>query len=104
MRISPSLSNATRYFLFQETRNTHKPINFLIHPNELITEESLHQSVEKRSSNYLAYLLSDVLRHNLKQHNLGEKAAALFEKEIQFWDKKNYRFISLKNYSTQIED
>lgn len=99
MRLSPSLSNATRYFLFQETKNTHKPINFLIHPNELITEESLHQSVEKRSSNYLAYLLSDVLRHRLKQHNLGEKAANLFEKEIQFWNKRNYRFISLKDYS-----
>ncbi len=99
MRISPSLSNATRYFLFQETRNTHKPINFLIHPNELIMEESLHQSVEKRSSNYLVYLLSDVLRHNLKLHNLGEKAANLFEKEIKFWNKRNYRFISLKDYS-----
>ena len=100
MRISPFLNRMTRTFLYWETRSTSKGINFLIHPNELITEEDLHLKTERRASNYVAYLLSDVLRRRLKQKNLGPKAVQLFKQEIQFWNNKEYEFKRIKDYDT----
>ena len=98
MRISPALNRMTRRFLYWETRKTGKGINFLIHPNELITEEDLHLKTEKRASNLIAYLLSDVLRRRLKQRNLGENAVQLFKREIAFWADKEYEFKRIKDY------
>ncbi|MFV0471397.1 MAG: polysaccharide deacetylase family protein [Paludibacteraceae bacterium] len=98
MRISPALNKATRLFLYRETKNTNKPINFLIHPNELIEEESLHLKTEKRAGNFVSYLLSDVLRRRLKQKNLGLTARDLYENEIAFWKQKKYDFSTLKEY------
>lgn len=97
MRISPTINSLTRRLLYVETRNTCKPINFLIHPNEVITEENLHTKTQRRASNYIAYLLSDVLRRKLKQKNLGIAALDLFEKEVAFWKSKGYSFVSIKD-------
>jgi len=97
MRIAPILNRLIRWCLYLETKNTKKVVNFLIHPNELITEEDLHLATERRASNYLSYLLSDVLRRKLKQKNLGLPAAALYEKEIRFWKKKKYEFRKVKS-------
>ena len=96
MRISPVLNKITRYFLYLETKNTTKPVNFLIHPNELIDEESLNLRVERRSENFISYLLADVLRKKLKQRNLGIPARDLFEKELKYWKRKNYNFQTIK--------
>lgn len=101
MRISPLLTTLIRKFLYLETRKTNKTVNFLIHPNELITEKNLHLKTEHRASNYLSYLLSDLLRKKLKQKNLGIKAADLFEKEILFWKNKGYNFISVKSIQAE---
>ena len=98
MRISPFLTGITRTFLYWETKGTGKGINFLIHPNELITEEDLHLKTEKRASNYISYLLSDVLRRKLKQRNLGEDAIRLFTREIEYWNNKDYQFKRIKDY------
>ena len=92
MRISPFITRLTRQLLYLETRKTNKPINFLIHPNEVITEENLHTKTQRRASNYIAYLLSDVLRRKLKQKNLGQDALNLFEKEVLSWSAKKYEF------------
>ena len=100
MRVSPFLNRVTRFLLYLETRNTNKGINFLIHPNELITEEDLHLKTEKRASNLVSYLLSDVLRRRLKQRNLGSEAILLFSREIEFWDKKEYIFKRIKDYDS----
>jgi hypothetical protein len=88
--------------IFSGSNHTHEKfiyifVNFLIHPNELITEEDLRLATERRASNYLSYLLSDVLRRKLKQKNLGLPAAALYEKEIRFWKKKEYEFRKVKS-------
>lgn len=96
MRVAPWLSKCVRDFLYLETKNTEKGINFLVHPIELILEPDLHEKVERRSSNYIAYLLSDVIRHQLKLRNLGEPAVKLFETDIQFWQKHNYTFKTIK--------
>lgn len=97
MRVAPWLNKAVRDFLYLETRNTDKGINFLVHPIELILEPDLHEKIERRSANYIAYLLSDVIRHQLKLRNLGEPAVKLFEREIQFWQKHHYSFELIKN-------
>ena len=101
MRISPSINALTRRFLFWETKNTAKPINFLIHPNEVITEENLHTETQRRASSYIGYLLSDVLRRRLKQKNLGQDALNLFEKEVKFWANKQYQFKRIKDIGGQ---
>lgn len=97
MRISPTLNALTRRLLYWETRNTVKPINFLIHPNEVITEENLHTETQRRASSYIGYLLSDVLRRKLKQKNLGLDALKLFEKEVSFWKSKQYEFKRIRD-------
>lgn len=97
MRISPFINSLTRRLLYIETRNTVKPINFLIHPNEVITEENLHTETQRRASSYIGYLLSDVLRRKLKQKNLGHDAFNLFEKEVKFWASKQYQFKRIKD-------
>ena len=97
MRISPFINSLTRRLLFLETNHTNKPINFLIHPNEVITEENLHIKTQRRASNYIAYLLSDVLRRKLKQKNLGIDALRLFETEVKYWSCKGYSFDRIKD-------
>lgn len=97
MRISPLVNSLTRRLLYLETKSTNKPINFLIHPNEVITEENLHTKTQRRASNYIGYLLSDVLRRKLKQNNLGQVALNLFEKEVLFWSDNKYEFKRIKD-------
>ena len=97
MRISPTLNALTRRLLYWETKNTSKPINFLIHPNEVITEENLHTETQRRASSYIGYLLSDVLRRKLKQKNLGKEALNLFEEEVKYWSNKKYKFRRIKD-------
>lgn len=97
MRISPKLNALTRRLLYWETKDTAKAVNFLVHPNEVITEEDLHLKTQRRASSYVGYLLSDVLRRRLKQRNLGNDALLLFEKEIQFWAVKGYQFKRIKD-------
>lgn len=102
MRISPFINSLTRRLLYIETRNTAKPINFLIHPNEVITEENLHTQTQRRASSYIGYLLSDVLRRKLKQKNLGQNALSLFEKEVEYWKQKDYSFVRIKDIKATI--
>lgn len=97
MRISPSINALTRRLLYLETKNTPKAINFLIHPNEVITEDNLNLKTQRRASSYIGYLLSDVLRRKLKQKNLGRDALNLFEKEIKYWSNKDYNFVRIKD-------
>ena len=98
MRISPSLNALTRRLLYLETQNSDKAINFLIHPNEVITEEDLHTKTQRRASSYIGYLLSDVLRRKLKQKHLGQPALELFEHEVRFWADKQYEFKRIKDF------
>jgi len=97
MRVAPGLSRLTRDLVYLETKDTNKVVNFLIHPIELILEPELHEKLERRSKNYIAYLLSDVLRHQLKLRNLGEPAVNLFEDDLKFWLNHNYEFVTVNS-------
>lgn len=97
MRIAPTINSMTRQLLYFETKDTNKVVNFLIHPNEIITEENLHIKTQRRASSYIGYLLSDVLRRKLKQKNLGKNALILFEEEVKFWAGKEFVFKRIKD-------
>jgi hypothetical protein len=71
---------------------------FLTHPNEFIDEERDQKKIQRRSGNYMSYLLGDVLRHSLKVKNLGKKAIPILEEELAFFKKNNYQLISCSDY------
>ena len=96
MRIAPGLNRFTRNVLYLETLCSGRQFVFLTHPNEFIDEDQETTEIERRGSNYISYLLGDVLRHKLKVKNLGEKALPIFEKELSFFQKKGFEFISCK--------
>jgi peptidoglycan-N-acetylglucosamine deacetylase len=102
MRVFPSLTHLVRQCLHAEANNSTKPIVFLIHPNEFIEEEHLNHKVPRRTNNPLKYFFADVLRNKLKLKNLGHEAVTLYEKEIDFFVKHNYEFLTIKDYALKI--
>ena len=98
MRISPHLNKMTRNLLHIETKFNFKPIVFLTHPNEFINEEFEGTKISRRGSNIISYVLKDVLRHWLKLKNLGEIAIPILEEELNFFKKKEYNFVTMKEY------
>jgi peptidoglycan-N-acetylglucosamine deacetylase len=98
MRIAPTINRMTRNLLHLETKLNNRPFVFLTHPNEFINEVRDNESIERRARNYLSYLLGDVLRHKLKVKNLGLDAIPIFEMELQFFQKKEYNFLTCKDY------
>ena len=97
MRIFPNAIKILRYLLDFENSINKKPIVFLTHPNEYIIEDFENINI-RRSQNYFGYLFRDVLRRRIKIKNLGSKGLSLYENEIRFFKKKEYKFISLKQY------
>lgn len=98
MRISPVLNRMTRLALYIETKINNRPIIFVIHPNEFIDEDREKGILERRGSNFVSYLLGDVVRHKLKLRNLGKNALPLFEKELTFFSAKGFRFMRCQDY------
>jgi peptidoglycan-N-acetylglucosamine deacetylase len=98
MRIAPALNRITRKMLWLETKCNQRPFVFLTHPNEFIDEDRDYENIERRAKNYFSYLLGDVLRHKLKVRNLGAKALPIFEKELMFFKKKQFDFITCKKF------
>lgn len=98
MRISPNITKLVIRFADLESRfSNHFPM-FIIHPNEFIEEESDSKQFEKRTKNYFSYLIADKLRYKLKLKNLGLAAVPFFEDQIKFFYKRNYNFMTLKEY------
>lgn len=105
MRIAPCLNRFTRRLLYLETLCNGRQFVFLTHPNEFIDEDREDGAIERRASNYISYLLGDVIRHKLKVKNLGEKALPIYEKELAFFKKKSFDFIACKElYQRKINE
>jgi peptidoglycan/xylan/chitin deacetylase (PgdA/CDA1 family) len=102
MRISPELNRMTRNLLYIESKFNHKPIVFLTHPNEFIDEEPEDGKIQKRGSNFVSYFIRDVLRHKLKIKNLGAKALPILEEELNFFNRNNFKFVTMKEYYIQM--
>lgn len=98
LRIAPTISGLLRRLLAQEAGSTGKPVVFLTHPNEFIDEVSDGRKIERRSSNYISYLLGDVVRRELKLKNLGLKAIPLYRREIEYFKNKGFEFVTCQQY------
>jgi peptidoglycan/xylan/chitin deacetylase (PgdA/CDA1 family) len=92
MRVAPGLNRVLRNILYMETQLTQRPFNFLTHPNEFIDEDQEGGKIEQRGSNFLSYLLGDVIRHKLKVRNLGAAAVPIFERELAFFKTRGFEF------------
>lgn len=99
MRTFPGINKWMRYLLLTESKVRNTPIVFYLHPTEFIDEnnEPLTQ-IEKRTKNYIKYIMADVIRHKLKTKNLGPHALSLYENQIDFFYKKQYEFVTIKEY------
>jgi peptidoglycan/xylan/chitin deacetylase (PgdA/CDA1 family) len=98
MRIAPTLNRLTRRMLYCETLFNGRQFVFLTHPNEFIDEDCETTDIQRRASNYVSYLLGDVLRHKLKVKNLGEKALPIYEHELAFLQRKDFEFVTCRDY------
>lgn len=96
MRIAPAVNRMTRNVLYWETLSTGRQFVFLTHPNEFIDEDQETTEIERRGSNYISYLLGDVIRHKLKVKNLGEKALPIYDRELAFFKDKGFEFVTCK--------
>ena len=104
MRIAPALNRMTRHVLYWETLCNGRQFVFLTHPNEFIDEDQETTEIERRGSNYISYLLGDVIRHKLKVKNLGEKALPIYERELAFFKGKSFDFLTCKDlYNRKIQ-
>ncbi len=103
MRIAPALNRCTRQVLYWETLCNGRQFVFLTHPNEFIDEDQETTEIERRAKNYISYLLGDVLRHKLKVKNLGEKALPVYERELVFFQRKDFEFVTCKEYYKRIK-
>ena len=98
MRIAPGLNRLTRTVLYCETICNGRQFVLLTHPNEFIDEDQETTEIERRAKNYISYLLGDVIRHKLKVKNLGEKALPIYERELRFFQQKEFEFETCKAY------
>lgn len=97
MRIAPGVNRLTRRMLFWETVCNGRQFVFLTHPNEFIDEDQETTEIARRGSNFISYLLGDVIRHKLKVKNLGEKALPIYERELSFFKDKKFQFLTCKD-------
>jgi len=99
MRIFPFLTSIQRHLLHLESGYiNNKPIVFDIHPNEFIDESDEQRIIHSRSGNRLSYFIQDWLRAKLKTKNLGANCIPYYEKEIEFYKKRHYEFLTVKDY------
>lgn len=102
MRIAPGLNRLTRSLLYLETLLNHRPFIFLTHPNEFIDEDREEGVRQRRGKNLLSYLLGDLVRHRLKVRNLGQAALPLLERELSFFSKGGFRFLTCRDYYEEL--
>ena len=98
MRIFPKFTAVQRRFMAFESKQTGKPIVFDTHPNEFIDESDEERKINKRSSNPLAAFLQDTLRSKLKVKNLGIDGVKIYEREIDYFNRNNFDFCTIKDY------
>ncbi len=101
MRIFPKFTALQRNIMAYESSKTGKPIVFDTHPNEFIDESDEERKVNKRSKNIVAAFLQDTLRSKLKVKNLGPAGLKIYDREINYFDKKDFEFCTIKEYCKQ---
>ena len=102
LRIFPWISKYQRKILSLESSLIGKPIVFDVHPNEFIDESMEKREKKKRASNLFLSFFQDYLRSKLKAKNLGDSGIKLYEREINSFQKENFKFTTIKNYVNKI--
>ena len=97
MRVSPFLHKVIQYKLFNESKKTEKPINFVFHPIEIIEVNGIIETT-RRATNFFSYVFRDVIRHNLKLRNLGDNALRLITDTIKHAKETGFEFVPIKTY------
>ena len=95
MRISPLVTSMFRGLLNLEAGCRERYPVFLIHPNELISEIPDPRLWRRRSKGAIEHIFKEKLRTALKRRNLGENAAELLKRELDYFKIKSYRGIRL---------
>jgi peptidoglycan-N-acetylglucosamine deacetylase len=98
MRIFPAVTRMQARLLNIESKRNNKPVVFDIHPNELIDESDEERIINRRSKNFIAYFIKDYLRSKIKVENLGDKCIPIYESLIRYFQKKDYKMLTLKDY------
>jgi len=97
MRVAPELNKLVGNLLYKESKKNLKPIVFLSHPNEFITEKQISQ-IPRRSKSFIGYIFGDLLRRKLKLRNLGKPAIALKKEILKKSIDEGFDFISMRSY------
>jgi hypothetical protein len=75
---------------------------FLFHPNECLDANS-SAIPSRRGNNAIKHLFADVIRHELKIHNLGMRAVKLIEGVIKRAKEKDFEFVTVDEYRKTYE-
>lgn len=100
MRVSPLILRYLEKVLFAESIMTDRPLVFLFHPNECLDANS-SVSPARRGGNTIEYIFGDVIRRELKIHNLGMKAVELIDDVIKRAKEEGFEFESVQEYRKQ---
>lgn len=101
-RIMPNMMKGLRVILKMESViNPQKPIVFLFHPNEILSEE-INTKFKKRAKNIISYFFADYIRRNLKLKNLGSKALIILENDVEYFHKHNFQFLTLQDFAKKM--
>ncbi len=99
MRASNLTFRILRFFLTFESKFSGTDIVFYMHPTEFIEEGYKNRfKINNRSANYVQYIFADVIRRKIKLKNLGEPTKKLYLELIDYFKKRNYKFITIKEY------
>ncbi len=102
MRVSPMMLKIIEKFLFTESGRGDKPIVFLFHPNECLDPDSGVTPV-RRANNLFEHIFADIIRRELKIHNLGIKAVKLIDDVISRAEDAGFEFLTVQEYRKTIE-
>ena len=100
MRAAPNLCEIIGNFHRKESLCTNKPIVFIFHPNELISEKRT-STINRRSKNFASYLFGDIIRRKIKLRNLGYNAGKLLAKELKKCKDAGFEFVSARKFRKQ---
>ena len=97
LRIAPTITFAIQELLMLEADYTHKPLVFLMHPQEVLffQKGKISNNPNARKTNYF----SGQLRHALKFRNLGDNCFELFRKVLHKCQQHNANFKTIKEVS-----
>jgi len=97
MRVSPVILRYLEKVLFVESIMTERPLVFLFHPNECLDANS-NVTPARRGGNTIEYIFGDVIRRELKIHNLGMRAVKLIDDVVKRAKEKGFEFESVQEY------